>query len=87
MRIFCITLTRLHNYRSSVFGFTVFDVTIFLSPAFSKKCEGTLYLAFCDSALRPSGCMVVNPITVYSLGFNFNFMTVGQASDSMTALT
>ena len=30
---------------------------------------------------------VLNPITVYSYDFLFNCMTVGQASDSMTALT
>ena len=36
--------------------------------------------------MRQSACMVVNPITVYSCGFLFNCMTVGQASDSMTAL-
>ena len=30
---------------------------------------------------------VLNPITVYSYGFLFNCTTVGQASDSMTALT
>ena len=29
----------------------------------------------------------LNPITVYSYGFLFNCTTVGQASDSMTALT
>ena len=28
---------------------------------------------------------LVNPITVYSYGFLFNYMTVGQDSDSMTA--
>ena len=31
-------------------------------------------------------CLVVNPITVYSYGFLFNCTTVGQASDSMTAV-
>ena len=31
--------------------------------------------------------LVLNPITVYSYGFLFNCTTVGQASDSMTALT
>ena len=36
---------------------------------------------------RKSASLVVNPITVYSNGFLFNCMTVGQASDSMTALT
>ena len=37
--------------------------------------------------MRQSACLVLNPITVYSYGFLFNFTTVGQASDSMTALT
>ena len=32
-------------------------------------------------------CLVLNPITVYSYGFLFNCTTLGQASDSMTALT
>ena len=36
---------------------------------------------------RPSACLVLNPTTVYSYGFLFNCMTVGQASDFMTALT
>ena len=34
-----------------------------------------------------SACLVLNPITVYSYGFLFNCSSVGQASDSMTALT
>ena len=34
-----------------------------------------------------SACLVLNPITIYSYGFLFNSTTVGQASDSMTALT
>ena len=37
--------------------------------------------------IRQSACPVLNPITVYSYGFLFNCTTVGQASDSMTALT
>ena len=37
--------------------------------------------------MRQSACLVLNPITVYSYGFLFNCRTVGQASDSMTALT
>ena len=37
--------------------------------------------------MRQSACLVLNPIRVYSYGFLFNCMTVGQASDSMTALT
>ena len=37
--------------------------------------------------IRQSACLVLNPITVYSYGFLFDCMTVGQASGSMTALT
>ena len=37
--------------------------------------------------VRQSACLVLNPITVYSYFFLFNCTTVGQASDSMTALT
>ena len=37
--------------------------------------------------MRQSACLVLNPITVYSYGFLFNCRTVGQASDSMMALT
>ena len=38
-------------------------------------------------AMRQYACLVLNSITVYSYGFLFNCMTVGQASDSMTTLT
>ena len=31
--------------------------------------------------MRQSACLVVNPITVYSFVFLFNFTTVGQALD------
>ena len=39
--------------------------------------------------MRQSACLVLNPITVYiyKYGILFNCTTVGQASDSMTALT
>ena len=37
--------------------------------------------------MRQSACLVVNPITIYSYGFLFICTMVGQASDSMTALT
>ena len=37
--------------------------------------------------MRQSACLVLNPITVCGYGFLFNCTTVGQASDSMTALT
>ena len=34
-----------------------------------------------------SACLVLNPATIYSYGFRFNCTTVGQASESMTALS
>ena len=37
--------------------------------------------------MRQSACLVVSPLTVYGNSFLFNCTTVGQASDSMTALT
>ena len=37
--------------------------------------------------MRQSTCLIVNPTTVYSYDFLFKYITVGQASDSMTALT
>ena len=37
--------------------------------------------------MRQSACLVLNPIAVYSYGVLFNCTTMGQASDSMTALT
>ena len=37
--------------------------------------------------MRQYAYLVLNPITVYSYGFLFNCTTVGQASDSLTALT
>ena len=37
--------------------------------------------------MRQTACLVLNPITVYSYGFLFNCTMVGQASDSLMALT
>ena len=36
--------------------------------------------------MRQSACLVLKPIMVNSYGFPFNCTTVGQATDSMTAL-
>ena len=41
----------------------------------------------CIFSWRFKDCLVLNPITVYSYGFLFNCTTMGQDSDSMTALT
>ena len=35
--------------------------------------------------MRQSTCLILNPIAVYSYGFLFNYMMVGQASGSMMA--
>ena len=37
--------------------------------------------------MRQAACLDVNPITVYSYGLILIYTTVGQTSDSMTALT
>ena len=44
------------------------------------------YVGYNLDIMRQSVCLVLNLITVYSYGFLFNCKTVGQASDSMTAL-
>ena len=45
------------------------------------------YVGYNVDIMRQSACLVLNPITVNSYGFLFNCTTVGQASDSITALT
>ena len=49
----------------------------------------TLYIkvGYNVDAIRQSACLVLNPSTIYSYGVLFNNMSVGQASDPMTALT
>ena len=51
------------------------------------KDSKTLRVGYNLDIMRQSACLVLNPITVYSYGFLFNCTTVGQASDSLTALT
>ena len=45
-----------------------------------KKCNKDMDI------MRQSACLVVNPVSVNSYGFLFNFSTMGQASASMKAL-
>ena len=52
-----------------------------------KKSFDCIRVGYNLDIMRQSACLVLNPITVYSYGFLFNCTTVGQASDSMTALT
>ena len=58
-----------------------------LSDQFKKIVKRYIRVGYNLDIMRQSACLVLNPITVYSYGFLFNCTTVGQASDSMTALT
>ena len=57
------------------------------SDQFKKIVKRYLRFGYNLDIMRQSACLVLNPITVYSYGFLFNCTTVGQASDSMKALT
>ena len=57
------------------------------SDQFKKIVKRHIRVGYNLDIMRQSACLVLNPITVYSYGFPFNCTTVGQASDSMTALT
>ena len=57
------------------------------SDQFKKIVKRYIRVGYNLDIMRQSPCLVLNPITVYSYGFLFNYTTVGQASDSMTALT
>ena len=57
------------------------------SDQFKKIVKLYIRVGYNLDIMRQSACLVLNPITVYSYGFLFNCTTVGQASDSMMALT
>ena len=57
------------------------------SDQFKKIVKRYIRVGYNLVIMRQSACLVLNPITVYSYGFLFNCTTVGQAPDSMTALT
>ena len=57
------------------------------SDQFKKIVKRYIRVGYNLDIMRQSACLVLNPTTVYSYGFLFNCTTVGQASDSMTALT
>ena len=60
-------------------------------PNFSDKLKNiikrSIKVGYTLDAMQQSVWLVLNGIMVYSCGFLFNCTTVGQASDSMTALT
>ena len=55
------------------------------SDKFKKIIKRYIKVGYNLGVMRQSGCLFLNPITVYSYGFLFNCTTVGQASDSMMA--
>ena len=57
------------------------------SDQFKKIIKRYNQLAYNIDIMRQSARLIVNAITVYRCGFLFNCTTVGQASDSMAALT
>ena len=57
------------------------------SDQFKKIVKRYIRVGYNLDIMPQSASLVLNPITVYSYGFLFNCTTVGQASDSMTALT
>ena len=57
------------------------------SDQFKKIVKRYIRVGYNLDIMRQSACLVLNPITVYNYGFLFICTTVGQASDSMTALT
>ena len=56
------------------------------SDRFKKITKLFIKVGYNLDVMRQSACLVLNQSTVYSYGFLFNCTTVGQASDSMTAL-
>ena len=58
-----------------------------LSDQFKKIVKHYIWVGYNLDIMRQSACLVLNPITDYSYDFLFNCTTVGQASNSMTALT
>ena len=57
------------------------------SDQFKRIVKRYIRVGYNLDIMRQSACLVLNLITVYSYGFLFNCTTMGQASDSMTALT
>ena len=57
------------------------------SDQFKKIVKRYIRVGYNLDIMPQSACLVLNPITVYSYGFLLNCTTVGQASDSMAALT
>ena len=75
-------------YGDLVYKFKRIVVKSNFSDQFKKIVKCYIRVGYNLDIMLQSACLVLNPITVYSCyGFLFNCTTVGQASDSMTALT
>ena len=59
----------------------------YFSDQFKKIVKRYIRLGYNLDIMLQSACLVLNLIMVYSYAFPFNCTMVGQASDSMTALT
>ena len=59
----------------------------YFSDQFKKTIKRYIKVGYNLDVMPQSACLVLNPIMVYSYDFLFNCTTVGQTSDSMTALT
>ena len=57
------------------------------SDQFKKIIKRYIKVGYNLDVMRLSACLVLNPIMVCSYGFLFNCTSVGQASDSITALS
>ena len=74
-------------YGDLVYKFKRFVGKPNFSDQFKKIVKRYIRVGYNLDIMRQSACLLLNQITVYSHGFLFNCTTVGQASDSMTALT
>ena len=74
-------------YGDLVYEFKRFVGKPNFSDQFKKIVNRYIRVGYNLAIMRQSACLVLNPITVYSYGFLFNCTAVGQASDSMTAMT
>ena len=78
---------RTYIYGDLVYKFKRIDGKSYFSDQFKKIVKRYIRVGYNLIIMPQSACLVLNPITVYSYGFHFNCTTVGQASDSMTAMT
>ena len=74
-------------YGDLVYKFKRIVGKLYFSDQFKKIVKRYIRVGHNLDIMPQSALLVLNPIRVYSYGFLFNCTTVGQASDSMTALT